>query len=447
MTFARGRGVPPTAMTIQLCFLASLLVEPPAAVAPVATPPTAAAPVATPPVAAAPVVATPPSAAAPAATPPVVATPSAAATPTTAEPVVTTPTVAPAATTPAAAPAATGAAVVTTTTTTTTTTATPLPPKTGYVHVPFDIGLVPGLSLNGRHKGKKVRNTFSMSFGWSRATRVDGMAVAMGAVIVDEHMQGIAASMGANITRGIHRGLQFSHVYNYAGELRGVQHAAINKAGRVQGLQIGLVNVGGDVRGAQIGLINWAKSADASIGLIPVTKEGGVRFEVSTSDTALLNVGLRLPARHTYTFIAAGLHPFGTKHGHVGTNYERGKAWEFGGGFGGHIPVTDAVFIDIDLSLWGVTSGLRQGAALGGMGKLRTMVGWQAAKHLAIFGGPTLNVLVDQLDPAFDPLAHNEVGVRTGKVDRPGYGWVAYQRTFEDVRLRVWPGFVAGLRF
>ncbi|MBC8070682.1 MAG: hypothetical protein IAG13_20295, partial [Deltaproteobacteria bacterium] len=208
----------------------------------------------------------------------------------------------------------------------------------------------------------------------------------------------------------------------------------------------GLINVGGHVRGAQIGLINVAKSADASIGLIPVTKEGGVRFEVSSSDTALLTVGLRLPARYTYVFVGAGLHPFGTKRGHVGTNYERGKAWEFGGGFGGHIPVSDEVFIDIDLSMWGVTSGLRQGAAIGGMSKLRAMVGWQAAKHLAIFGGPTLNVLVDQLDPAVDP-GDDEVGARTGKVERPGYGWVAHQRTFEDVRLRMWPGFVAGLRF
>lgn len=313
--------------------------------------------------------------------------------------------------------------------------------------MPFDIGLVPGLSINGRHKGKKVRNTFSLSFGWSRAARVDGMAIAMGATIVDEHMQGIAASLAANITRGTHRGLQLTHGYNYAGDLRGVQNGSINRALKVQGLQVGFINIGGSVRGAQIGLINWAKDADASIGLIPITKEGGVRFEVSTSDTAMFNVGLRLPARHTYTFISAGLHPFGTKRGHVGTNLERGKAWEFGGGFGGHIPVASGVFIDIDMSLWGVTSGLRQGAALGGMAKLRTMVGWQAAKHLAIFGGPTLNVLVDQLDPAFDPLADNEASVHAGKVDRPGYGYVAYQRTFDEVRVRMWPGFVAGLRF
>jgi hypothetical protein len=315
------------------------------------------------------------------------------------------------------------------------------------VYVPFDIGLVPGLSINGRHRGKPIRNKFSLSFGWSRTTRLDGIALALAATIVDEDAQGITASLGANVTRGIHRGAQFTNGYNYAFDLRGVQSGGLNRAEHVRGVQIGLVNIGGHVRGAQIGLVNWAKSADASFALLPITREGGIRFEVSTSDTALVNIGVRLPARHTYAFLGAGLHPFGTKRGHVGTELERGKAWEFGGGFGVHVPVTKTVFIDLDLSGWGVTSGLRQGAALGGLGKARVMAGWQAAPHLAIFGGPTLNVLVDAIDPDPIPLGNEAEGVRIGKVERPGYGWVAYAHSFDDVRVRVWPGFVAGMRF
>jgi len=312
--------------------------------------------------------------------------------------------------------------------------------------VPFDIGLVPGLSINGRHEGKRVRNNFSIGFGWTRAPRVDGIAVGLGATVVDEQMQGIAASLGANINRGIHRGIQFTHGYNYAAELRGVQHGAINRANTVRGLQVGLINIGGHVRGAQIGLINWAKSADASFALLPVTREGGIRFEVSTSDTALLNVGLRLPARYTYVFTGVGIHPFGTERGRTGTNLERGKAWEMGGGFGGHIPVNDEVFIDIDLSGWAVTSGLRAGAKFGGMSKARLMVGWQAARRIAIFGGPTLNVLVDRAAGDVVPL-EGSAGVKVGRIERPGYGWVAYTRELDDLRIRVWPGFVGGMRF
>lgn len=319
-------------------------------------------------------------------------------------------------------------------------------PTPGYVHVPFDIGLVPGLSINGRKGDARVRNTVSLGFGWTRAARVDGIAAGLGATVVDEEMQGIAVSLAANINRGIHRGVQFTHGYNFAADLRGVQVGGINRAQKVRGMQIGLINIGGHVDGAQIGLINWARSADASFALLPVTREGGVRFEASTSDTALLNVGLRLPAKYTYAFVGAGLHPFGTERGQTGTNLERGKAWEFGGGFGGHIPVTDEIFIDLDLSAWGVTSGLRAGAKMGGLAKMRAMIGWQAAPRVAIFAGPTLNVLVDRTEPIDRPL-HGGSGKRIGEVDRPGYGWVSYERTEDEVRTRIWPGFVAGVRF
>jgi hypothetical protein len=230
-----------------------------------------------------------------------------------------------------------------------------------------------------------------------------------------------------------------------------VQNGFVNRAESARGLQVGLINIGGHVRGAQIGLVNWAKSADASFALLPITREGGIRFEVTSSDTALINAGIRLPARHTYAFFGAGLHPLGTDRGRVGTNVARGKAWEFGGGFGAHVPVTDKLFIDIDLSGWGVTSGLRAGAPLAGMTKLRAMVGWQAAPRVAIFGGPTLNALVDRVDPDVAPLFDDEEedvrGPNLGRVDRPGYGWVSYERVDRGLRLRMWPGFVAGVRF
>lgn len=320
------------------------------------------------------------------------------------------------------------------------------PPEPEYIQKKWDLGLWPGVSLNAKHGGKKVRNNYAFALGWTRSTQLDGIAAGFGATVVDEDAQGVAISLGANITRGTHRGVQATHGYNYARQLRGVQFGGINRAKTAHGVQFGLLNVSGNHRGAQFGLINYAQRADASFALLPITKEGGIRPEVTTSDTALLEVGLRLPARFTYAFFTAGLHPVGTDgRGHVGTNLERGKSWQFGGGFGGHIPAGDKFFIDLDMASYGVTSGLRAGANLGALGKLRAMVGWQAAPRVAVFGGPTLNVLVDDLD---------------NPVDRPGYGWVAYSThqpdvilvddpTFErqDIRVRVWPGFVAGIRF
>jgi hypothetical protein len=314
-----------------------------------------------------------------------------------------------------------------------------------YADQPFDIGLWPGLSLNAKHKGKKVKNRVSLGFGWTRAAKVDGLAAGLGATVIDEDGEGVAVSLAANINHGRHRGIQATHGYNSAVDMRGVQVGGINHAKVLHGVQFGLLNVGGNVRGAQFGLINYAERADASFALLAITKEGGIRPEVSSSDTALVEIGLRLPARFTYSFFTAGLHPFGTDKGHVGSNLQRGKSWQLGAGFGGHIPVDDKFFIDLDLSGYLVTSGLGAGANLGAMTKLRAMVGWQAAPRVAVFAGPTLNALVDDLD---------------NPVQRPGYGWVSYSSDnpphpipqdasdeLDRVRVRVWPGFVAGVRF
>jgi hypothetical protein len=302
--------------------------------------------------------------------------------------------------------------------------------------VPFDIGLFPAASINGRHKGKKILNHFSISFLWSKAARVEGMAMSLGLTIVTDGMEGIAASHLGNINKGEMRGLQAATGFNAARYIKGVQASSgVNWAKRIDGAQFSMVNVAGRVRGVQFGLVNYAEEADASFALLPITKKGGIRAEVSTSDTALLNLGFRLPANYTYAFFNLGLHPFGRgRDGEFGGKNDRGKAWEAGVGFGGHIPLRHKLFIDMDVSANIVTGSLAWRMPVGSLARARLMVGWQAAEHLAIWGGPTINALVDDPDEG-------------DGIDRPGYGWVAGTYDNGDVRVRVWPGFVAGLRF
>lgn len=103
-----------------------------------------------------------------------------------------------------------------------------------------------------------------------------------------------------------------------------------------------------------------------------------------------------------------------------------------GMGYGAHLPVTKDVGLDGDLSAWVVTSGLRTSGPLASLATMRALVSWQLRPHLAVWGGPTLNVMLDQADNG---------------VARPGYGWVAGSHEVESVRIRWWPGFAAGLRF
>jgi hypothetical protein len=303
-----------------------------------------------------------------------------------------------------------------------------------YHTVPFDIGLFPAASINGRHKGKEILNNFSIAFLWSKAARVEGMAWSLGITVVTDGMEGVAASYVGNINKGEMKGVQAAAGFNTARHVRGVQASSFfNYAKRVHGAQFSLVNVAGRVRGAQFGLVNVADEADASFALVPITRKGGIHPEVFTSDTAMLGFGIRLPAKYTYGFASVGLHPVGRgREGELGTNLDRGKAWEAGVGFGGHIPLAHGLYIDMDLGAHVVTGSLAWKLPVGNLGRARLLVGWQAAKRLAVWGGPTLNVLVDDPDRG---------------IDRPGYGWVAGAWENTAVRVRVWPGFAAGLRF
>lgn len=306
--------------------------------------------------------------------------------------------------------------------------AAPKAPDSGIVEVPFNLGLFPPLSINGdeaRNKnGREIRNRVSLSVLWSEAAHVDGIAAAFGATIVDDSMRGVQGGFFANVARGSMRGLQLSQGFNSAKELSGAQAGMANWARTIdRGVQLGFVNVAGNVRGVQLGLINYAESADVSLGVVGATKEYGVKADAWTSDAAAINVGVRVGARYTHTFLALGLHPFGAD-----------KGWLFGGGAGFHIPIgkRKRFFIDTDLLGHAAFQGMVVRSGPSGLVSLRLLFGYQPLKHLAVYAGPTVRTLISP---------RPELG-------QVGLGYAAYDSDPpESVRVRVWPGFAAGLRF
>lgn len=344
------------------------------------------------------------------------------------------------------------------------TTARGTPADSDYVQIPFNIGVLPALSIGRR--GRPTIVNFGAALLWAQSARVHGLSMAIAADVAAEHVIGAQWSVGANVSTGRlagaqltaganwvsedARGAQLSTGFNaagrlqgaqltagvnWAGEGRGVQLGNVNIAGHtfsgaqlallnvgrnIDGAQVGLLNVGRDVD-VQVGLINIAKSADASIGLLAFTREGGVHPEVYTSDTAMLNVALRLPAKYTYSFLAAGFHPVGESAG-----------WQFGAGFGGHIPLNASAAIDIDVAgHTTITDPAFQGH-VGSLMKARLMFAWSFAPRLTVWGGPTFNVGLDEENDR----------------RRLGYGWTAWSRDDDDGgRTALWPGFVGGARF
>jgi len=307
-----------------------------------------------------------------------------------------------------------------------------------YVRVPVSIGLFPALSMGGRARPMIVN--FGMAVLWSQTARVQGIAMAFGADVVREHVRGVQWTGAAGVIRGRLSGAQLSTGFNWVTEdARGAQLSFLgNRAGRVFGLQgtllvnsatsvrgaqIGLVNVGGSVRGAQVGLVNYAREADASVGLFSATREGGVHPEAWTSDVSAVNVGVRFAAKHTYSFLGAGVHPFG-----------RGAGWRFGIGLGGRIPMTPKASLELDVAAWIGWVDPRFAASLSSLGIARLKLAWQFRPRLTVFGGPTFNFQHD------DPRDGNP---------RLGYRWTVWRMVDRegDDGFAMWPGFAAGVRF
>lgn len=343
----------------------------------------------------------------------------------------------------------------------------PLDPSQ-YRVIPTGFGLVPPVTTNAREKQRKVINKFALNFILGRAARIDGGELAIGGNWTDEQVRGVQLSGVANYVGGEVRGYQATGGVNFVrgsvfglqgagaanvvrGELRGLQAAGgfnalsgharglqaagvvnwarsvdggqvgtINTAREVRGAQVGLFNVAsGQVRGAQVGLINYADEANASVGLIGVSRKHGVFADVWTSDTAAINLAIKFRAKYTYTFLGGGVHPAG-----------RGSGAMLGLGFGGHIPASKRLYVDIDLGSYVVAPRFDVKTAPAVLSTLRLLLGVHIGRRFALWGGPTANVSVD-----FG-------GDRT----RVGYGYVSYSEAIDPYRLRVWPGFAIGFQ-
>jgi Caspase domain len=241
-----------------------------------------------------------------------------------------------------------------------------------------------------------------------------------------EDLRGLQTTMGLNVVTAQGVGLQLGSL-NFAQRLQGVQIGGINSTRGLVGAAIGAVNVSsGPVRGLQLGAFNYAERADVSLGLIAITKEGGVHAQLSTGDVAVLNGALRFDARYNYSFVSAGYHPMGAP--------ER-SAYLLGAGLGAKVPVyRDLVFVDIDLGAHVVQpTGHWYTGLPNSLYQLRVMARVEAHKHFSLFMGPTLNFLLQA-----DPARRVHPGFRLQRFDATEQG--------SDVRLTYWFGWAIGVR-
>ncbi len=348
-----------------------------------------------------------------------------------------------------------------------------------YRVIPGNAGLVPPWSVNAIEKNRPIINYFSLNLGWGRAARLYGAELGvLGAYITEEvsglqaatlfavsggRLRGAQTTFGVNLARGDVfgaqlglvsvslsdliglqgalvtyssgdlRGLQIGgftfargSVYGlqaatvgYAARIYGLQLGGISIAGQVAGVQLGGINVArGRVRGVQLGIINIADDADVAIGMFSISKKYGAFVDLWMSDSAAVNVSLRLPARYSYSLVSFGVHPAGV-----------GAGWQYGLGFGFHAPLSERLYGEIDDTVYGVQPGFATLQTPSLLNVTRLTLGVRLARRFAVFLGLTFNMQWG-FQEGEDPV-------------RPGFDLGS--NSMPHPRWRMWPGFAAGM--
>ena len=305
-----------------------------------------------------------------------------------------------------------------------------------------------GLNVSGRDL-----NGFQVAAGINATGRsVRGFQGAGGGNFAGRNLQGLQITSGLNLVGGnvLSQGLQIAAGVNIAGNLEGTQISAatnialgwdqeanirytgtqisvVNIAHGDIDTQIGLLNIAGHVWTSQVGLLNVSgRMSGIPIGLISFVKNNPLHLQLWGSDTEVANLGVRLGSRHVYSLLVVGSYP----HGDLGR-------WSSGFGIGGHIPLGVRLFLNVDLITRGVVYADESEEDTWGyddehtvLNKLRLAVGWERHKWFSVFGGVSLNFLVSHRPDTSDF----------------GYGFDHVYRE-DDVTIRVWPGFFAGVQF
>lgn len=137
------------------------------------------------------------------------------------------------------------------------------------VIAPFDVGLVPRVSLNALRR-PCARNNLGLALGYARAGELRGLQIGLGAAAVDRAAVGAQVALGVTAAGRGAAGLQLAGLVNAAGDdMVGIQVAGlVNAAGEdMTGLQLaGLINAaGGDSFGPQIALLGNAAGKSAAV--------------------------------------------------------------------------------------------------------------------------------------------------------------------------------------
>ena len=253
---------------------------------------------------------------------------------------------------------------------------------------------------------------------------VNGIQLAGGVNVADQTLHGLMVSGGANIADGGVDGLMVTGGLNVARDpLQGAQIGVVNVGTTVHGAQIGVINIAREVEGAQIGVINVAQKVEGvPLGVVSWVTEGEHHLDVYWNDFTTANVALKLGNDRVYSLLGVGASPELSPDRYSVT---AGLGLIVGG---------DPFFANIDITTDAagqITSPCCQ--SITSLHRLRLQLGLDLGSHLAILGGPSVNVMISYPggeDPS--TLVRQNVPQFTVKGD--------------NTTVTIYPGFSVGVQ-
>ncbi len=241
-------------------------------------------------------------------------------------------------------------------------------------------GDLSGVQLSvGANVAMRSLKGMQLSVGFNSAGAASsGTQFTVGLNVAADSFKGAQFSTFGNWAHAQFSGAQVSSGFSYASAISGAQVSLVNVGGDVSGAQVGLINVASTVRGAQVGLLNVAGRVEGeSVGLISVVRDGLHRPEVWVEDAALINVGIKLGARHVYALPTFGV--------------VDSKRFAAGIGLGAHLTTETRFSLDVDSIARWVTRFEGNGSTTSFWVNLRVVLDYRFFSHLHAFAGPSLN--------------------------------------------------------
>lgn len=234
----------------------------------------------------------------------------------------------------------------------------------------------------------------------------------------------------ANVAKGELNGSQIGGFTNVAtSKIIGAQISGFANAttSDIEGSQIsGFFNYAKVVKGVQIaGFMNYADSIEDGIPIafISIVKNGYRRFEIGGNESFIGQISFKTGVESFYNIFSVAF-----------SARNEAAMWAFGYGIGTGVKLDDKWGLNVEALAYHINEDESFTDHLNLLSKLEVKVSRKINDRLSVYAGPSFNVLVSA-------LPDGEGGFREPAI----LPWSIFEKSYDDNRLFMYPGFTLGL--